>query len=122
MAIRSIDFGSGCSVNYSSAHSTDSFTAPQEVYRSSKEPLKGSTELTKSDRNRRRRQIKMMKRSQQQQRDLRVKTEAALDTRKRTALEKHQALKTLEKSRNVTLMPQMKKHLASSNSKSKRGV
>lgn len=79
--------------------------APQELYRPSKQPVKGATELSATDRNRRRRQLKMVRRSQARQTEERARTLARLDPRKQGALDKRDALKMLSKNKSVTILP-----------------
>lgn len=83
--------------------------APRELYRPAKQPPKGATEMTQTDRNRIRRQNKMLRRSKAQQREERLRTAARLDPRKRSVLEKRDALKSLAKNKNVTILPKTTK-------------
>lgn len=90
--------------------------APHEIYKSSsKSYLKGTSELTKTERNRNRRLKKMLKKGSQNQKDLAAYTAANLEassSRKSkfasVQLEKKEALKSLSKSSNVTIMSKKK--------------
>lgn len=82
--------------------------------------LKGTSELTTTDRNRARRFKKALKRVQVQQRDDRMRVQAAGDKRKRVAMEKRDALKDLSKMRGVTLLPHVKRTLNGGQSAKKR--
>lgn len=83
--------------------------APQELYRPSKAPLKAPTELGQTDRNRLRRHKKATKREAGRQREERARALARLDPRKQGALDKREALKTLSKNKNVTILPHVQK-------------
>lgn len=97
----------GVSVHITSAK----HLAPQEVYRPEKHQLKGIDELTRQDKRRMRRQSKTIRRSENVQKENRLATQAALDPRRRGAFEKRKALKTLQKDKNVTLLPQVRRQL-----------
>ncbi|PJF19250.1 U3 small nucleolar ribonucleoprotein MPP10 [Paramicrosporidium saccamoebae] len=83
--------------------------APQEHYRPSKNIPQATTEMSRTDRNRKRRQTKLVKKMQRQQSDERARTAARLDPKKKGSLEKREALKTLSKNKNVTILPQVRK-------------
>ena len=108
-----MDGASGLSIQITNAKRL----APQEIYRAQKHPLKGVDELTKQDKRRMRRQAKAIRKSQGQQKESRLATEAALDPRKRGAYDKRKALKVLQKDKNVTLMPHLERQLTVRSSK-----
>ena len=81
--------------------------APQEIYRS-KIP-RGVTELTKTDRNRLRRNHKVARKAHFKQQEERAEALARLDGRKQGALDKRNALKSLSKNKNVTILSQVGK-------------
>lgn len=98
--------------------STQCKLAPHEIWKSSsKSYLKATTELTLTERNRNRRLKKKLKGDLQKQKDLSSNTAANLQasSSKRSKfasvqLEKKEALKTLSKSSNVTIMCKKKKN------------
>jgi U3 small nucleolar ribonucleoprotein component len=89
--------------------SSTSRLAPQELYRPAKRAPLSASEMSKTDRNRHRRQIKSLKRNQRKQQDERAKTLARFDPRKKGALEKREALKSLAKNKNVTILKKREK-------------
>lgn len=113
MGIRSLDshrLEDSCPVHV--ARSTQ--LAPQELYRPPKVPPKAPTELSKTDRNRLRRQKKAAKRAAGRQREERVRALARLDPRKQGVLDKREALKTLARNKNVTILPSVHKKMSKS--------
>jgi U3 small nucleolar RNA-associated protein MPP10 len=89
--------------------STATRLAPQEHYRAPKNTPQATTEMSRTDRNRKRRQTKLIKKMQRQQSDERARTAARLDPKKKGALDKREAIKTLSKNKNVTILPQARK-------------
>lgn len=83
--------------------------APQELYKPSKGPLLARTEMTKTDRNRHRRQMKVSKKARRKQQDEQLRTLARLDSRKQGAVDKREAVKTLQRNKNVTILPSTSK-------------
>ena len=78
--------------------------APQDHYRPSKTPLKGATELTKTDRNRLRRRMKASRKVEGRIKREQEETAARFDGRKRGRLERKDALRQLDKRENVTIL------------------
>lgn len=79
--------------------------APQELYRPNKGPLQATSEMTPTDRRRLRRRLKAARRSQAAQREERLRTQARLDPRRQGVLDRREALKTLARTKNVTILP-----------------
>ena len=88
--------------------STAQKIAPQELYKSAKEPIMSKTEMSKTDRNRQRRRMKQARKWQSKQKEERARTLARLDPRKQSVLEKRDALKILSRNKNVTILPRKK--------------
>lgn len=79
--------------------------APQELYRPAKGPLQAASEMTPTDKRRMRRRLKAVRRSQAAQREERIRTQARLDPRRQSVLDRREALKTLARTKNVTILP-----------------
>lgn len=78
--------------------------APQEVYRPGRHPIQARSEMSKSERQRLWKRLKQARKAQAQQREERLVTLARLNPRKQAMLDKHRALKSLAKNKNVTII------------------